>query len=84
MATTTPTTLGSVQRTLLLPMWGRAVETRKPHLLLIDPTAARIIETIDYDFSMIAGEYQLHQPIWQALIPKIRSAGENAKDEMQI
>lgn len=46
--------LGSVQKTLLLPLWGRAVETRKPRPLLVDQTAVRIIDTIDYDFSTIA------------------------------
>ncbi len=47
--------LGSVQKTLLLPLWGRAVETRKQKPLLADNTAAEIIDTIDYDFSTIAG-----------------------------
>jgi O-methyltransferase involved in polyketide biosynthesis len=46
--------LGSVQKTLLLPLWGRAVETRKPRPLLMDPAAVRIIETMDYDFSVFA------------------------------
>jgi len=54
MATTAPLNLGSVQKTLLLPLWGRAVETRKLHPVLIDTAAARIIDTIDYDFSTIA------------------------------
>jgi O-methyltransferase involved in polyketide biosynthesis len=49
-----PALLGSVQKTLLLPLWGRAVEMRKAHPLLVDPTAARIIDSIDYDFSTIA------------------------------
>ena len=67
MAATTPTTLGSVQRTLLLPLWGRAVETRKPHPLLMDPTAARIIETIDYDFSTITANISfISQLAWIA------------------
>ena len=48
------TELGSVQKTLLLPLWGRATETRKPHPLLADPVASRIIAAIDYDFSTIA------------------------------
>ncbi len=42
--------VGAVQRTLLLPLWGRAVETRSPHPLLIDKTAEVIVENIDYDF----------------------------------
>ena len=46
--------LGSVQKTLLLPLWGRAIETRKARPLLVDRTAARIIESINYDFSTIA------------------------------
>ena len=46
--------LGSVQKTLFLPLWGRAVETRKSRPLLVDLVAAQIIATIDYDFSTIA------------------------------
>ena len=34
--------LGNVQLTLLLPLWGRAVETQKRYLLLIDKTASEI------------------------------------------
>ena len=45
--------LGSVQRTLLLPLWGRAVETQKRNPLLVDNTAVEIIGKIDYDFSTI-------------------------------
>jgi O-methyltransferase involved in polyketide biosynthesis len=47
-------TLGNVQRTLLLPLWGRAVETRKPRPILTDTTAAEIVGRIDYDFTAIA------------------------------
>jgi len=43
--------LGSVQETLLLPLWGRAYETRKGNPLLVDPDAVRIIDSIKYDFS---------------------------------
>ena len=46
--------LRSVQQTLLLPLWGRAIETRKRKPLLVDRTAAEIIDRIDYDFSTIA------------------------------
>ncbi len=45
--------LGNVQKTLLLPLWGRAVETRKDKPLLIDKTAVEIIDKIDYDFSLM-------------------------------
>lgn len=46
--------LGSVQLTLLLPLWGRAVETRKEKPLLKDETALEIISRMDYDFSDMA------------------------------
>jgi len=54
MAPIHPVTLGSVRKTLLLPLWGRAVEARKPRPLLIDSAAVRIIDSIAYDFSTIA------------------------------
>lgn len=46
--------IGGVQKTLLLPLWGRAVESKKPKSRLVDETAVRIIGEIDYDFSTIA------------------------------
>ncbi len=46
--------LGPVQKTLLLPLWGRAIETGKARPLLVDRTAADILATLDYDFSTIA------------------------------
>ncbi|MEA5007060.1 MAG: class I SAM-dependent methyltransferase [Rikenellaceae bacterium] len=46
--------LGSVQETLLLPLWGRAIETKKQKPLLIDKTAGSIIDNISYDFSTIS------------------------------
>ncbi len=42
--------LGSVQKTMLLPLWGRAAESKKKHPLLMDQTAVKIIEQVDYDF----------------------------------
>jgi O-methyltransferase involved in polyketide biosynthesis len=45
--------LGSVQKTMLLPLWGRAIETKKTKPLLIDETAVRIVKEIDFDFSTI-------------------------------
>jgi O-methyltransferase involved in polyketide biosynthesis len=48
-----PTDIGNVQKTLFLPLWGRAVETRKRKPMLVDETAARIIEQVDFDFSRI-------------------------------
>jgi O-methyltransferase involved in polyketide biosynthesis len=46
--------LGNVQRTLFFPLWGRAVESKKLHPMLVDDTAVRIIDRVDYDFSRMA------------------------------
>ena len=45
--------LGDVQRTLFLPLWGRAEESKKRKPLLVDETAIRIIEQVDFDFSQM-------------------------------
>ena len=45
--------LGDVQKTLFLPLWGRAEETKKKRPMMVDQTAARIIERVDYDFSQM-------------------------------
>jgi O-methyltransferase involved in polyketide biosynthesis len=59
--------LGNIQETLLLPLWGRAVETKKEHPKLIDPKAIEIIENIDYDFSLITQTISpLSQLAWVA------------------
>lgn len=42
--------LGNVQITMLLPLWGRAMETQKRNPKLIDKTAVEIVNKIDYDF----------------------------------
>ncbi|HTX17156.1 MAG TPA: class I SAM-dependent methyltransferase [Bacteroidota bacterium] len=46
--------LSDVQKTLLLPLWGRAAEAKKKKPLLVDSAASRVIDTIDFDFSTIA------------------------------
>jgi O-methyltransferase involved in polyketide biosynthesis len=46
--------LGSVQETMLLPLWGRAVETQKQKPLLVDNKAVSIINSIPYDFTTIS------------------------------
>jgi O-methyltransferase involved in polyketide biosynthesis len=46
--------LGGVQKTLLLPLWGRAVESLKKRPVLVDTTAVEIIRSIEFDFSTIA------------------------------
>lgn len=50
---TTKVTFSGVQETLLMPLWGRAFETKKKNRLLVDEEAVRIINSIDYDFSQI-------------------------------
>jgi O-methyltransferase involved in polyketide biosynthesis len=46
--------LGNVEKTLFLPLWGRAQETKKQKPLLVDETAVRIIEQVELDFSQMA------------------------------
>jgi O-methyltransferase involved in polyketide biosynthesis len=45
--------LGNVQKTLFLPLWGRAVESQKVNPKLVDPMAVDIINQIDQDFSSL-------------------------------
>ena len=57
--------LGNVQKTLFLPLWGRAVESKKRKPMLIDETAIKIIEQVDYDFSQITKNIdELSQIAW--------------------
>ncbi|SDK21468.1 class I SAM-dependent methyltransferase [Streptomyces indicus] len=46
--------LGAVQETLLIPLYGRAVENRKAEPALRDPRAEEIVSAIDYDFDRFA------------------------------
>jgi methyltransferase (TIGR00027 family) len=43
--------LGPAQETLLIPLYGRAVETRKPDGLIRDPRAVEIVDRLDYNFA---------------------------------
>jgi O-methyltransferase involved in polyketide biosynthesis len=54
MASQVNINLGNVQKTLFLPLWGRAVETRKAKPWLVDETAVQIIDQMGYDFFQIA------------------------------
>ncbi|HUI89945.1 MAG TPA: class I SAM-dependent methyltransferase [Anaerolineales bacterium] len=57
--------LGDVQKTLFLPLWGRAVETKKEKPLLQDQTALEIIEKVDYDFAGITKNItEISQVAW--------------------
>lgn len=57
---------GTVQETLLLPLWGRAYETQKNKPRLVDNKAVEILNEIDYDFSTIAKTQSLSQHGWIA------------------
>lgn len=56
-----------VQETLLLPLWGRAVEQNKKKPLLIDKEAIKIINSLNYDFTTITKNIsQISQLGWVA------------------
>ncbi len=57
---------GTVQETLLLPLWGRAYETRKENPRLVDKNAVEIIKKFDYDFSDIEKTQAMSQHGWVA------------------
>lgn len=57
---------GSVQETLLLPLWGRAFETKQENPRLIDHKAVEIMEQVDYDFSTIEKTQGPSQHSWVA------------------
>lgn len=42
--------LGTVQETLLVPLYARAAESRRRRPILMDPKAAEMVESIDWDF----------------------------------
>lgn len=45
--------LGVVQETLLTPLCARAMQYGRPDAIVSDPIAARLVETIDYDFDRL-------------------------------
>ncbi len=55
---------GTVEETLLLPLWGRAYETQKANPRMRDEKALEIISKLDYDFSEIAKTQALSQHGW--------------------
>ncbi len=59
--------LGDVQKTLLLPLWGRAMEAQKSRPRMVDAKALEVIAAIDYDFSAITQNInQISQLSWVA------------------
>lgn len=57
---------GSVQETLLLPLWGRAYETQQPNPRLVDYKAVEMLHKVDYDFSAIHESQAMSQHGWVA------------------
>ena len=50
-----PVKLGTVQETLLVPLWARARENEESVPVLDDPTSREILDRLDYDFSPLDG-----------------------------
>lgn len=42
-----------VSRTLLIPLWARALEQREPVPLVLDPVASTLVDRLDYDWRRI-------------------------------
>lgn len=49
-------TLGPAQETLLIPLYGRAVATRKRNPMAKDPRAVEIVEAINCDLAKFDGD----------------------------
>jgi O-methyltransferase involved in polyketide biosynthesis len=47
--------LGAVQETLLIPLYGRALDAQSPRSVLEDRRAAEFVEALDYDFAKFSG-----------------------------
>jgi O-methyltransferase involved in polyketide biosynthesis len=59
--------LGDVQKTLFLPLWGRAIETQKKVPLLVDNLAVSTVQSINFDFTRIAASDNLiSREVWIA------------------
>jgi len=52
-----PIQLSGITETLLIPLWARALETRRPDAIVRDPKALAIYESLDYDFSRFDGAW---------------------------
>ena len=48
-----PIQKNSIQETLVIPLYGRALCSRKFPQLFADQTASELLERIDYDFSAL-------------------------------
>jgi len=55
--------LGDVQETLLIPLYMRALETRRENATLSDPKSLEIVDAIDYDFARFDKEWKMQMDI---------------------
>lgn len=59
--------LGDIQKTLFMPVWARAVETKKNKSILMDLAAEKIIDSVDFDFSQMSKNLkEINQIAWIA------------------
>ena len=59
--------LGPIQKTLFMPVWARAIETKKIKPILIDSMACQIIDSVDFDFSIMTQNLkEINQISWIA------------------
>lgn len=57
--------LGKLQETMVLPLWGRFLESKKSDPLVYDSKAIEIINNMDYDFSKIENKLtEYHALAW--------------------
>ncbi|GAA3000691.1 class I SAM-dependent methyltransferase [Actinokineospora diospyrosa] len=64
----TPVELGPAQETLLIPLYGRAMETRKRKPLVRDPRAVEMVASIDYDFARFDESGSLRGSVLRGLV----------------
>jgi O-methyltransferase involved in polyketide biosynthesis len=55
--------LGDVQRTLFMPLWARAAESRRAHPALRDPKAMEIVDSVDVDAAYAANWGARHRAL---------------------
>ncbi|WFD09404.1 class I SAM-dependent methyltransferase [Tepidibacter hydrothermalis] len=63
--------LGKLQETMVLPLWGRFLESKKSDPLVYDPKAIEIINNMDYDFSKIENKLTEYEALAWAVRSKI-------------
>jgi O-methyltransferase involved in polyketide biosynthesis len=55
--------LGTIQETMLIPLWARAMESKRADAILLDPLAVQMVESIHYDFDKFARETKVTQQV---------------------